>query len=158
MRVVLRLAGVYNVLWGGLVVLFPLALFRALGLDTSPMGAPGNVTVPLWQCIGMIVGVYGVGYWIAAGDPYRHWPIILVGLLGKIFGPIGFVDAVLIRGIFPLSFGWTILTNDLIWWAPFGLILLGAWRHHRRPVATGSHVRSGPRRAKGASGSADTIG
>lgn len=158
MRVVLRLAGIYNVLWGGLVVLFPVAFFRVLGVDVSEMDAPGNFTVPLWQCIGMIVGVYGVGYWIAAGDPYRHWPIVLVGLLGKIFGPIGFVDAVLIKQIFPISFGWTILTNDLVWWIPFGLILLGAWRHHQGAVATGSHVDSAGVSSKGAGGSVDTIG
>ena len=29
----------------------------------------------------MIVGVYGIGYIIAAGNPYKHWPIIFVGLL-----------------------------------------------------------------------------
>ena len=42
----------------------------------------------------MIVGVYGVGYATAALDPSRHWPVVLVGLLGKIFGPIGFLSAV----------------------------------------------------------------
>ena len=41
--------------------------------------------------MGMIVGVYGIGYLIAARDPRTHWPIVLVGLLGKVFGPIGFV-------------------------------------------------------------------
>jgi small multidrug resistance pump len=41
----------------------------------------------IWQCVGMIVGVYGVGYLIAAFDPLRHWPVILVGLLGKVLGP-----------------------------------------------------------------------
>lgn len=74
----------------------------------------------------MIVGVYGVGYGIAARDPFRHWPIVLVGLLGKIFGPIGFVGAVT-SGRFPLAMGWTIVTNDLIWWLPFGVILRAAF-------------------------------
>jgi peroxiredoxin len=75
----------------------------------------------------MIVGVYGVGYLIAATAPLRHWPITLVGLLGKILGPIGFVGA-LIRGDLPLEFGATIITNDLIWWLPFAAILYGAFR------------------------------
>jgi peroxiredoxin len=74
----------------------------------------------------MIVGVYGVGYLIAARDPARHWPIVLVGLLGKILGPIGFIGAV-IQGQLPLAFGWTILTNDLVWWAPFGAALYHAF-------------------------------
>jgi hypothetical protein len=78
--------------------------------------------VGIWQCVGMIVGVYGVGYWIAASDPKRHWPIVLVGLLGKIFGPIGFIQAYF-AGEFNAKFGLTILTNDLIWWIPFFMIL-----------------------------------
>jgi hypothetical protein len=77
----------------------------------------------------MIVGVYGVGYAIAARDPVRHWPIVLVGLLGKVLGPIGFLDAAL-GGRLPWTFGWTIVTNDLVWWIPFGAILWQAARVH----------------------------
>jgi peroxiredoxin len=73
----------------------------------------------------MIVGVYGVGYLVASRDPWRHWPIVLVGLLGKVFGPMGFVLAAS-RGELGWSLGWTIITNDLVWWAPFGVILWGA--------------------------------
>ena len=43
----------------------------------------------------MIFGVYGVGYAVAATAPLRHWPIVLVGLLGKLFGPVGFIAAAL---------------------------------------------------------------
>lgn len=114
MRVWLRAAGIYNILWGAGVVLFPLALFEATGLQTP-------LYPSIWQCVGMIVGVYGIGYWIAATDPARHWPIVLVGLLGKIFGPIGFLITAS-RGELPWSFGWTILFNDLLWWIPFVLI------------------------------------
>ena len=120
MCIVLRAAAVYNLAWGAVVVLFPLAPFRWAGMD------PPNYP-ELWQCIGMIVGVYGVGYWIAATDPRRHWPIVLVGLLGKIFGPIGFVSAAA-RGTLPWVAGWTIVTNDLIWWFPFLSILAWVWK------------------------------
>ena len=75
----------------------------------------------------MIVGVYGVGYWIAASDPIRHWPIVFVGLLGKVFGPIGFLQAAM-TGSLPWKWGATILTNDLIWWLPFGAMLLATYR------------------------------
>jgi hypothetical protein len=54
--------------------------------------------------------------------------------LGKIFGPIGFAKA-LYDGVFPPLFGLTILTNDLLWWVPFSLILLDALRHHARKSA-----------------------
>lgn len=117
---VLMAAAVYNLAWGTFVILCPTLPFSWLGI--APPNYPG-----LWQCIGMIVGVYGVGYGLAAGDPVRHWPIVLVGLLGKIFGPIGFLNAA-ITGEFPWAAGWTILTNDLIWWIPFAAILHLAWK------------------------------
>lgn len=117
----LRAAGVYNLLWGATVILFPHLLFDLCEL--------ARLNYPeIWQCVGMIVGVYGVGYLIAANDPRRHWPIVLVGLLGKVFGPIGFAKA-LADGTFPPAFGLTILTNDLVWWVPFALLLRDAARH-----------------------------
>jgi small multidrug resistance pump len=133
MRYTLLLAGAYNVLWGAWVVLFPQAFFNLLDM-------PVPNYPQIWQCVGMIVGVYGVGYAAASLDPVRHWPITLVGLMGKIFGPIGFLDAAM-RGQLPWKFGCTILTNDLIWWLPFALILHAAWKTHRatsRPIATGA--------------------
>jgi hypothetical protein len=121
MRSVLRAAGLYNLVWGLFVILFPLAIFAWTGMQ--PPRYP-----EIWQCVGMIVGVYGIGYLIAAEDPFRHWPIVLVGLLGKIFGPIGFISAVR-SGALPLAWGWTIVTNDLIWWVPFAAILYHCFRH-----------------------------
>jgi peroxiredoxin len=75
----------------------------------------------------MIVGVYGVAYAIAAFDPYRHWPVVFAGLLGKILGPMGFLNAAS-HGRLPWNAGWTLVTNDLIWWIPFALILGHAYR------------------------------
>ncbi len=119
----LRAAAVYNLAWGGLVILFPHLLFDLCGM-------PRPNYPEIWQCVGMIVGVYGVGYWAAAADPWRHWPVVLVGFLGKVFGPIGFAAA-LWKGTLPPAFGLTILTNDLLWWVPFALILRDAYRHER---------------------------
>ncbi len=123
MRTVLLAAGAYNILWGAFVVLFPAAVFRWLDL-------PQPNYPQLWQCIGMIVGVYGVGYAIAAFDPARHWPIVLVGLLGKVFGPIGMALALWKREL-PWGFAGNSVTNDLIWWVPFVLILKFAWERNR---------------------------
>ncbi len=119
-------AGIYNLCWGAVTIGFPHFLFDLTGIARSNYPE-------IWQCVGMIVGVYGIGYIIAASDPRTHWPIVLVGLLGKIFGPIGFVVA-LLRGTFPPLFGLTILTNDLIWWGPFAMILRDAAKHPRDDV------------------------
>jgi hypothetical protein len=114
----LTLAGIYNLAWGAWVVLFPAAFWNLMHL-------PLPNYISLWQCIGMIVGVYGIGYLAAASDPLRHWPIVLVGLLGKIFGPIGFVSQA-IHGDLPWRFGLINVFNDLIWWVPFAMILIAA--------------------------------
>lgn len=118
----LKAAAVYNLAYGAFCVLFPHLIFEWM-----------NIAIPLylefWQCIGMIVGVYGLGYWWASKNYIRHWPIVAVGLLGKIFGPIGFVYSVYI-GKFPLAFGFIILFNDLIWWPSFSMMIKEAWKEH----------------------------
>lgn len=124
MRYVLQAAAAYNIAWGAWVVLFPNSFFELIDADLPRYPE-------IWQCVGMIVGVYGIAYACAARDPFRHWPIVLVGLLGKIFGPIGFIDAALIKGTLPLAFGLTIIPNDLIWWLPFGVILWKAYKSHK---------------------------
>ena len=113
-------AGVYNLAWGALTVLAPHWLF-----DLTGMERPNYPFI--WQCVGMIVGVYGIGYIAASVDPIRHWPIVLVGFLGKVFGPLGYVMGVL-DGTVPPAFGVTLPTNDLLWWVPFALILVAAWK------------------------------
>jgi len=126
MRGVLLAAVLYNVLWGAFVVLFSFALFRSLGMELP--NYPG-----ISQHVGMIVGVYGVGCAVAALDPLRHWPIVLVGLLGKAFGPAGFVSAVA-EGEIPRRFGFTLLTKVVIWWIPFAPIF-HAFRTNHQPKA-----------------------
>ena len=122
-KAVLAVAAVYNIAFGAWAVLWPASAFELAGLDQPNYPE-------LWQCIGMIVGVYGIGYAIAARDPIRHWPIVLVGLLGKVLGPIGFLGAVLNDRV-PLEAGLVIVTNDLIWWPGFALALWLAWRARR---------------------------
>ena len=70
----------------------------------------------------MVIGVYGIAYWLASYDPVRHWPIVAAGMLGKTLGPLGYLWNALQGSIDP-SFGFTLLTNDLIWWIPFLYIL-----------------------------------
>ena len=123
MKTVLRAAGLYNLAWGAYTVLWPNAYFDLAGM--ARLNHP-----EIWQCVGMIVGVYGIGYWIAAKAPFTHWPIILVGFLGKVLGPLGFLNAAF-TGAMPWSAGLTNITNDLIWWAPFAIILWRSYQHHQ---------------------------
>lgn len=115
MGVTLKIAAVYNILWGAWVVLLPNHFFELTGME--PLNHP-----MIWQGMGMVIGVYGLGYWWASYNPITHWPIVAVGMLGKLFGPAGFIMNYF-TGAAPAEFGYTLITNDLIWWIPFGLIL-----------------------------------
>ena len=130
MRYVLWAAAAYNIAWGAMVVLFPLLPFEWAGIRLPNYPE-------LWQCIGMIAGCYGVAYAVAAIDPYRHWPVVFAGLLVKILGPVGFLNAAS-HGRLPWKAGWVLVPNDLIWWIPFALVLAGAHRAYlggRRALA-----------------------
>ncbi|MEL6538099.1 MAG: alkyl hydroperoxide reductase [Bacteroidota bacterium] len=122
MRTVLRIAAVYNILWGAWVVLAPQSFFELAGMELI-----NHPTV--WQGMGMVIGVYGLAYWWASFDPIGQWPIVMVGFLGKIFGPIGFVWNYFTADL-PVGFGITLPTNDLIWWVPFFLILRAGYQTH----------------------------
>jgi hypothetical protein len=104
-------AAVYNFVWGAVTLSMPWLFFQVTRMD------PPNYFV-LWQCIGMFVLLFAAGYAWAARDPFRFRHFILIGFLGKIFGPIGFVWFAA-TGALPVAFGWTILTNDLIWLPSF---------------------------------------
>jgi len=108
-------AAVYNFVWGALVILFPRLLFDLIHAD------PPNY-LPLWLVVGMLVGVYAPAYYWAARYPERYPHLILIGFLGKLAGPVGFVYSAF-TGQLPLAFGLTILTNDLVWWPSFALYL-----------------------------------
>ncbi len=119
-------AAAYNLLWGSANILYPELFFQLVGMPPPTYPA-------LWRVVGMFVLVYAPAYWWVARFPARHPHLILIGLLGKVLGPVGFAWS-LLAGELPLAFGWTILANDLIWWIPFMLYLRdaaglqGGWR------------------------------
>jgi predicted DCC family thiol-disulfide oxidoreductase YuxK len=123
-QIVLMIAGLYNFLFGAWAIFFPKQYLNFTNINLS--------AEPLWQCIGMIVGLYGLGYFIASTNICKYWPLVLIGFLGKIFGPIGFVWHILI-GTLDASGLILILFNDLIWLIPFAIILLKVfhlnWKH-----------------------------
>jgi small multidrug resistance pump len=116
-------AAVYNAIWGTAAVLFPNVFFSAFGMKIPNYPQ-------LFQGIGMIVGVYAIAYWLIAKNPERYGPFVYVGLLGKIFGPIGFVFGAM-RGELPWAFGWINVFNDLIWLPAFIGFSRAVWKRDR---------------------------
>lgn len=117
MPLVMRLAGLYNLGYCLLLTFYPSATFRWLGMPETP-----DVMI---RCIGMMVGVYALCYWIAGSNPMKYWPLVAVGIVGKTLGPLGFVYG-LWSGIFAWQGSIMILFNDVVWWVPFWLIVLRA--------------------------------
>lgn len=123
-RLIFGLAAIYNIAFGFWACLWPQAFFHQLEM-TAP-NYPG-----LWQCLGMVVGLYGVLYASAAWRLDRARLIIAVGLAGKILGPIGLFITIR-SGEWPLRTFTLLVFNDLIWWLPFGLFLLEGTRAGER--------------------------
>jgi hypothetical protein len=136
-RIAFALAGCYNLAFGLWAALFPIAVFAIF--DLPPPSYPG-----IWACLGMVVGVYGLLYLHAAWKLESAWPIIAVGLLGKILGPIGMLTS--FSDDWPRRLGMICIYNDLIWWLPFGLFLIrgtrfGHWLTRAAPwLCIGFHL------------------
>ena len=122
-RAVFALAALYNVAWGLYAALDPQWLFRFARME--PLNQPA-----IFAALGMVVGVYGILYAEVARAPERGFLLAAVGLLGKVLGPAG-LAVLLLRGQWPPRAAVLCLTNDLVWWLPFGLYLVDAWPLHR---------------------------
>ncbi len=118
-RVVFAAAGLYNLGWGAFSILCPQWLFRYAAMP--PQNYP-----EVFACLGMVVGLYGILYLDVARAPERGWLIAAVGLLGKLLGPIG-LAALIGSGAWRPATVVLGITNDLVWWVPFGLYLHDAW-------------------------------
>jgi len=119
-RLIFAAAAVYNLAFGLWAALFPRAFF--LWCAMAPPTYPA-----IWACLGMVVGLYGLGYAYAAWRLDRAAPFIAIGLLGKVLGPVGWLLTVS-HGEWPVRTVTLILFNDVIWWLPFCLFLLEGTR------------------------------
>jgi len=77
----------------------------------------------LWRSLGMLFVAYGLLCWRVAWRPETGKPIVAVGLIVKIFVPIGWFSIVN-SGHWPLETFPLIAMNDLLWWVPFSLFLI----------------------------------
>ena len=127
-RAVFSAAALYNLLWGLYAAVDPQWLFRFAGMP--PLNHPA-----IFACLGMVVGVYGLVYAEVARRPEHGFLLAAVGLLGKVLGPIGLAGLIL-RGEWPPAAVVLCLTNDFLWWVPFGLYLHDSWPEYRRTFRT----------------------
>jgi len=120
-RLIMTLAAIYNIFWGVLILAYP----KVILFDDSD----SVFVIIVLQCVGMLVGVYGIAYYFASLNPARYWPLILVGLIGKILGPIGSLHYIFTNQL-DASFFWVNVFNDLIWIYPFSWILYQVYKRN----------------------------
>lgn len=123
MRYLLWLAGVYNVLLGLNMVVRPEGGFESLGL-------PQPELMLFVQLVGLMVGVFGIGYLMVARWPLANRGVLLLGLIGKaLVAVLGL--AYVAQGKVPPVYLFVVLFSDVIYLAPFAIIL----RHLQRVAA-----------------------
>ncbi len=121
MRNVLLGAGIYHLLYAAWSILWPHLWFDWIGFD--------RLNHPLmWQGVGLLVGVLGICFLVAATNPIRHWAIVVVGFLKFTLAIIGYGIA-LVQHEIPLRSSW-MMVADLVWWVPFAAILWASLRAH----------------------------
>lgn len=122
MRAVLRIAGSYHILFAVWAICWPHLWFDWIGVEhpNHPL---------MWQGVGLVMGVLGVGMLVSAKNPIKHWLFVLLGLTKFTLGILGFGAALAKREI-PLDSLWMMLVDDLIWWFPFAMILWASLRAH----------------------------
>lgn len=122
-QITFTLAGIYNICWGLFTSVYPNWLFDFAGMP--------SINYPeVFACLGMVIGLYGVIYLEVARRPEKGFLLAAVGLVGKVLGPIGLV-LLIAKGQWPVSTLILSVTNDFIWWIPFGIYLVDSVSNYK---------------------------
>jgi hypothetical protein len=114
MKLTLAAAAAFNAVWVLAMMAYPALTLAWLGFGLVPDAA-------LWRYIGLISLVFALGYGIAAGNPFRYWPLVLLGLAEKVAATASLLAAAA-SGASPWSRTW-LIAADLVWIPLFSLIL-----------------------------------
>lgn len=115
MTFVLRFAGIWNLLAG----LSMMTLYHE-GFKLLEVSKP-ELLLPV-QVLGILVGLFGVGYLMVAAHPVENRNILLLGFWSKALASVlalGYVVA----GPLGWGFAAVVLISDVIYLAPFWVIL-----------------------------------
>jgi small multidrug resistance pump len=122
MRYLLWFAGCYNLLVGLNLVVFYHEAFKTLKL----FGEKPELMLFV-QLVGVLVGLFGVGYIIVARNPVENRNVLLLGLLSKGLGSVLGIGYVAL-GKLPPEFLVLLFFSDIIYLPPFAVILRRLYR------------------------------
>ncbi len=128
MHLLLKFAGGYNILAGASMILFYHEGFKLLGISKPEFSLP-------IQLVGLLVGIFGIGYLMVERAPVENRNVLLLGFLSKLLGPLLAV-AYVIKGELPMTMLPVLFFADTIYLIPFWLI-------YRRTSQLASYHQSG---------------
>ncbi|MBN1590412.1 MAG: hypothetical protein JW888_12935 [Pirellulales bacterium] len=120
MRFVLRFAGTFNLLAGACMIVFYHEGYRMLGVPKPELILPV-------QIMGILVGLFGVGYHWVAARPVQNRDLLILGWLSKAICS-ALALAYVVVGVLPWHFAVAVFFADVIYLPPFWII----WRRLKR--------------------------
>jgi hypothetical protein len=115
MKRLLWFVGGYNILAGVTMLCFYHESFKVMGVAKPQMNLP-------IQLVGMLVGLFGIGYWLVAANPAENRNLLVLGFWSKLLGSalgVYYVAA----GKLPLAFLAVLFVSDVAYLPPFYLIM-----------------------------------
>ena len=123
MSYLLRFAGCYNLLVGfGLMVLYH-EVFKTIGLPKPDL-------LMYVQLVGILVALFGVGYWMVALNPIENRNVLMLGFLSKLFGSV-LGTGYFMLGKMPPIFMVILIFSDIVYLPAFVVILRRLYRLNR---------------------------
>ncbi len=115
MKFVLRFVAFFNVGAGLFMLIGYHETYKIIGMNKP------DISFPI-QLVGILVGLFGVGYYLVARNPLENRNVLLLGFLSKFLGSCLGTWYVL-RGQLPLQFVAVYFFADVIYLPPFYVIL-----------------------------------
>jgi len=115
MKFVLRFVAFFNVGAGLFMLVGYHETYKIIGMNKP------DVSFPI-QLVGILVGLFGVGYYLVAKNPIENRNVLLLGFLSKLLGSC-LATWYVVRGQLPPQFVAVYFFADVIYLPPFYLIL-----------------------------------
>ena len=120
MKRLLWFVGGYNILAGVNMLCFYHESYKEMGV------AKPQLNLPI-QLVGVLVALFGVGYWLVARNPVENRNILALGFWSKLLGSVLGIYYVA-AGKLPLAFLAVLFFADIVYLPPFYVIITRLYR------------------------------
>ena len=117
---VLRIGGTFNLAAGGTMLVLYHECYKFVGLRKP------ELVLPI-QLVGVLVALFGIGYWLVALNPIANRHLLMLGFLSKLFGSLLGIYYTW-SGSLPGYFLAILFFADIIYLPPFAMIVRRLYR------------------------------